>query len=213
VGRLLNQLGGRALQARSSRDEIQVKKQHDLGIWVSGARSHRDRLLWRPAGVMPVGGGRVLHHPDLVMRPADRIALTGTNGAGKSTLLRALIGDGLNVADGHLVYVPQEVDMQYSRQLLDAARALPGDELGRLMTVVSCLNSRPARLLESELPSPGEVRKLLLAEGIVREPHLIVMDEPTNHMDLPSIECLEAALQDCPCGLLLVSPTSASCRA
>ena len=47
--------------------------------------------------------------------------------------------------------------------------------------------------------------ELLLAEGIVREPHLIVMDEPTNHMDLPSIECLEAALQDCPCGLLLVS--------
>jgi ATPase subunit of ABC transporter with duplicated ATPase domains len=31
------------------------------------------------------------------------------------------------------------------------------------------------------------------------------MDEPTNHMDLPSIECLETALSDCPCGLLLVS--------
>jgi ATPase subunit of ABC transporter with duplicated ATPase domains len=32
-----------------------------------------------------------------------------------------------------------------------------------------------------------------------------MMDEPTNHMDLPSIECLERALEDCPCGLLLVS--------
>jgi ATPase subunit of ABC transporter with duplicated ATPase domains len=31
------------------------------------------------------------------------------------------------------------------------------------------------------------------------------MDEPTNHLDLPSIECLEEALDDCPCGLLLVS--------
>ena len=31
------------------------------------------------------------------------------------------------------------------------------------------------------------------------------MDEPTNHMDLPSIRCLEQALADCPCGLLLVS--------
>jgi macrolide transport system ATP-binding/permease protein len=31
------------------------------------------------------------------------------------------------------------------------------------------------------------------------------MDEPTNHMDLPSIECLEQALTDCPCGLVLVS--------
>jgi macrolide transport system ATP-binding/permease protein len=49
------------------------------------------------------------------------------------------------------------------------------------------------------------VRKLLLALGIVRGPHLIVMDEPTNHMDLPSIVCLEEALADCPCAMLLVS--------
>jgi macrolide transport system ATP-binding/permease protein len=34
---------------------------------------------------------------------------------------------------------------------------------------------------------------------------LIIMDEPTNHMDLPSIECLEDALEGCPIGLLLVS--------
>ena len=43
------------------------------------------------------------------------------------------------------------------------------------------------------------------AIGIVRGPHLIVMDEPTNHMDLPGIMCLEAALSDCPCAMLLVS--------
>jgi ATPase subunit of ABC transporter with duplicated ATPase domains len=73
------------------------------------------------------------------------------------------------------------------------------------MTVVSRLGSRPERLLESETPSPGEVRKLLLAQGITRAPHVIVMDEPTNHLDLPSIECLEKALSGCPCALLLVS--------
>ena len=65
---------------RADRDEIQVAKKHELGIWVAGERSHRDRLLWRPAGSVAVGGGRVLHHPDLAMRPADRIALTGPNG-------------------------------------------------------------------------------------------------------------------------------------
>jgi len=41
--------------------------------------------------------------------------------------------------------------------------------------------------------------------GVARSPWLIVMDEPTNHLDLASIECLEDALDDCPCGLLLVS--------
>jgi ATPase subunit of ABC transporter with duplicated ATPase domains len=39
----------------------------------------------------------------------------------------------------------------------------------------------------------------------VRAPHIIIMDEPTNHMDLPSIEALETALGDCPCCLLLIS--------
>ena len=73
------------------------------------------------------------------------------------------------------------------------------------MTVVSRLGSRPARLLESVEPSPGEVRKLLLGLGIALQPHLIIMDEPTNHLDLPSMECLEGALRDCPCALLLVS--------
>jgi macrolide transport system ATP-binding/permease protein len=182
-----------------------VKKEHDLGIWVQGARSPRDRLLWRDAGSVAVGGGRRLLHPDLVMRPDDRVALTGPNGGGKSTLWRAQLEEGMNVDPERLVYVPQEIDKERSRRLLEAARALPGAQLGRLMTVVSCLNSRPERLLESQLPSPGEVRKLLLAEGIARQPHLIVMDEPTNHLDLPSIECLERALAGCPCGLLLVS--------
>ncbi len=45
----------------------------------------------------------------------------------------------------------------------------------------------------------------MLAVGIARVPHLVVMDEPTNHFDLPSIECLTAALAECACGLLLVS--------
>ena len=73
------------------------------------------------------------------------------------------------------------------------------------MTSVSELGSRPGRLLESEQSSPGEIRKILLALGVNRGPHLIIMDEPTNHMDLPSIQCLEEALADCPCALLLVS--------
>ena len=73
------------------------------------------------------------------------------------------------------------------------------------MTIVSRLGSRPEKLLGSDEPSPGETRKLLLATGMTFSPHIIIMDEPTNHMDLPSIECLEQALKDCPCSLLLVS--------
>jgi ATPase subunit of ABC transporter with duplicated ATPase domains len=73
------------------------------------------------------------------------------------------------------------------------------------MSVISCLGSRPQRLLETDDPSPGELRKILLAEGLSRVPNLIVMDEPTNHLDLPSIRCMEDALAEVRCALLLVS--------
>ena len=134
----------------------------------------------------------------------DRIGITGVNGCGKSTLIRHIL-KSLNIAQSQLTYVPQEIDLSASQTILKQAKELPNEKLGKMMTVVSCLGSRPQRLLESTTPSPGEVRKLLLATGIANVPHLIIMDEPTNHLDLPSIECLEQALSDCPCGLILVS--------
>lgn len=203
-GKLLRQMDGRLEQSRQRQDAIVVKKRYDLGIWVDGARSKRDTLLRLPEGELPLGEGRRLRHPALVMRPDDRVALTGPNGGGKSTLVRQVVAH-LNLPAERVTYVPQEIDATQSREILDGARALPHDELGRMMTVVSCLGSRPGRLLESALPSPGELRKILLSSGIARGPHLIIMDEPTNHMDLPSIECLEEALVGCPCGLLMVS--------
>lgn len=191
-------------QAHERRESIRVKKRYDLGIWVEGARSHRDRLVELAPGALQLGIARELSYPALVIRPDDRIAVTGPNGAGKSTLIELLM-TSMNLPAERVVYVPQEVSVEKSKQVLQQARRLPSSELGKMMTVVSCLGSRPNRLLDSEQPSPGEVRKLLLASGIARVPHLIVMDEPTNHMDLPSIECLEQALSTCPCGLLLVS--------
>lgn len=138
------------------------------------------------------------------MAPADRVALIGPNGGGKSTLVRHIVAR-LDLPEDKLVYVAQEIDRSEARRVLAAVRRLPAARLGEVMSVVSCLGSRPQRLMETELPSPGELRKIMLALGVARRPHLIIMDEPTNHLDLPSIECLEAALDDCPCGLLLVS--------
>ncbi|MBC8010656.1 MAG: ABC-F family ATP-binding cassette domain-containing protein, partial [Burkholderiales bacterium] len=205
AGKMVAQMNQRAGKVATQRAEISVKKRYETGIWVDGASfMPRDFLLRLPAGRLPLGGERHLHFPDLEIGGVSRIALTGANGLGKSTLIRHLL-DHLQVPAEKLVTVPQEISAEDSRALLDSIKRLPNDELGRVMITISRLGSRPARLLESALPSPGEVRKLLLALGIVRGPHLIVMDEPTNHMDLPGILCLEQALADCPCALLLVS--------
>jgi macrolide transport system ATP-binding/permease protein len=204
AGKLLRQLQGRLRQARRKEEDVKTKKTYETGIWLAGARSKRDLLFFFKRGEIAFGGGRSLVHPDLMMKPDDRVAVTGPNGGGKSTLIRRIV-ESLDIPPERLTYVPQEIDAKESATILDGARSLPRDKLGFMMTVVSRLGSRPHRLLESGEPSPGETRKLLLAIGITREPHLIVMDEPTNHMDLPSIQSLEDALNGCPCGLLLVS--------
>ena len=203
-GKRLNQLGGRITQANTKLDDIKVKKSYALGIWIAGEKSNRNTLFDLPAGAISLGEKRWLHFPDLSMKPDDRIALTGINGSGKSTFIKHVI-QSLNLPKSRITYLPQEIDLPGSKAVMARTTDLPAEQLGKLMTVVSCLGSRPERLLESTEPSPGEIRKLLLASGIVGVPHLIIMDEPTNHLDLPSIECLEQALAGCPCGLFLVS--------
>jgi macrolide transport system ATP-binding/permease protein len=204
AGRRLRQLTSRLAQSREQLERITVKKDFDLGIWLEGARSQRNTLFGIPAGSFSLGNGRHLEYPDLVMQPTDRIALTGPNGCGKSTLLSSIMRS-LNLEPDRVTYIPQEIDICASRQILEDMRALTREKLGQVLIVVSRLGTRPQRLLETDEPSPGEIRKILLASGIANVPHLIVMDEPTNHLDLPSIECLEEALANCPCGLLLVS--------
>ena len=204
AGRLTRQMSGRLKQIKTMEKAIHIKKQHELGIWVPGSFSPRKYLLELPADQIELGPEKVLNHPDLLIGSRDRIALTGSNGNGKSTLLQIIMPQ-LNLDSEKILYLPQEISTQDSISTIDQIRRVPRKELGMLMTIVSRLGSRPQALLESELPSPGEMRKLLLALGIVNEPHLIILDEPTNHLDLPSIECLENALSDCPCALLLVS--------
>jgi len=203
-GKRLRQLEGRLEQAAERETSIDVTRPEDLGIELQGSVSSRNALIRVTGGRLPLGEGRSLEFPDLIVQPTDRIALVGPNGSGKSTLIRHLVAD-LDLPEGRVVYIPQEIPVDRSIDALARVRSLPPDLRGRALAWVSRLGSDAQRLLESELPSPGEVRKLILARHLAFEPHLVVMDEPTNHMDLPSIECVETALADFAGGLLLVS--------
>ncbi len=203
-GALARQLDGRLRQAERRLNGLEIRKRYDLHFRLPGIPSPRSRVLFEPAGILPLPDGRKIHLPPLSIMQDDRIAVVGPNGAGKSTVVRHLLSR-LDVEKGKIVYLPQEVDLERSRSLVRQLHVLPEAVQGQVLTIVSALGSRPPRLLASDEPSPGEARKLLLALGAVHEPFLVVMDEPTNHLDLPAIECLEDALAGCRAALLLVS--------
>jgi ATPase subunit of ABC transporter with duplicated ATPase domains len=198
-------IAGRARRVETRRAALHIRKAYEMGFWIADAgHSTRNTLLRLDAGAIPLGDGRELRYPGLQLGPTDRVALVGPNGAGKSTLLRYL-QPRFNLPESRMITIPQEITAEAARTILREVAALPRETLGKVMTSVSRLGSRPERLVASGQPSPGEIRKILLALGVVRGPHLIVMDEPTNHMDLPSIACVEEALAAAPCALLLVS--------
>jgi ATPase subunit of ABC transporter with duplicated ATPase domains len=183
-------------------DGVGATGKRKTGVTLAGAVSKADRLFALDAGSIPVGD-RTLTFPALSMGGNDRIALTGPNGTGKSTLIRHILKN--IVSSIPVLYLPQELTEAESKAVLAEVFAEDEKARGEILSRFSRLGSNPKNILQSALPSPGEVRKLLIARAVFHEPALIIMDEPTNHLDLKSVLLLEDTLKECPCAMLLVS--------
>lgn len=203
AGKLSSQMDKRIEAAEKRLAGLDAVKERRGSLETAAEPAARKVLAHLPAGSMPLGTGRALHHPELYLGNEDRIGLVGRNGAGKSTLLNALLRQV--TLDKGVAFLPQEVPDEEVRALLDGLQALSPAERGRMLSIVARLESPPARVLDGEKLSPGEVRKLMIARSLLLSPHLIVMDEPTNHLDMRSIEALQGVLEDCRCALVLVS--------
>ena len=204
AGKLQSQMDKRLERSLKQIKSINTQKTDSLGIKISGKISESNVLFRSQASFLNLGDNSTLNFSEFTITPSDRIALTGANGSGKSSFIKYIINQ-LYIAEGKLLYLPQEISVEESRKIIINAKNIDASQLGKAMAVVKHLGSAPERLLNSQLLSPGEIRKLLIALGVAKSPEIIIMDEPTNHLDLPSIECLENALSECTCALLLVS--------
>lgn len=202
-GQIFKRLSGQLERMQQEQESIDYQKKAISGIQIHEDKQKRGYLFHLQSMCLSMGKSQ-LQFPDLFLTQGERLGLIGPNGAGKSTLIRHIVQKLIHFKDD-ILYIPQEISIEQSKEVIDQIHSLKSDEKGKMMTIISRLGSDPVRLLETELPSPGEMRKLFLAEGIRKNVQLIIMDEPTNHMDLPSIQCIEEALDACQCAMILVS--------
>jgi ATP-binding cassette subfamily F protein uup len=180
------------------------------------------RLVFEAEHVTKAFGDRVIIR-DLnttVMR-GDRIGLIGANGTGKTTLLRLLLGELTPDPGSGEIRRGTNVQVAYydqQREQLDPERTVADTVGDGADTVTVNGQSRhvhgylrdflfPAERARSPVKalSGGERNRLLLARLFTRQANVLVLDEPTNDLDLETLELLEAQLVDWPGTLLLVS--------
>ena len=155
-------------------------------------------------------GRLVLAGAELAVESGKRTILTGENGAGKSTLIRALV-EGRDrtfiTSEAKVGYFSQDLDcLESEKTVLEnvtASAALP-EHICRAVLANLCMSrddmEKPVHLL-----SGGEKVKTALAKVLVSGCNFMILDEPTNHMDIYTMEGLEQMLKSYDGTLLAVS--------
>jgi len=163
------------------------------------------------------GNTKVYENLNFEAERGDRTVLVGPNGAGKSTLLKLLAGVidyqegernlGLNVDVGYFA--------QYRSLMLDGSRSVFEEALetqGRQATeqevrnLLGCFLFRGNDVHKSvSVLSGGEKSRLSLVKILLRPPNLLLMDEPTTHLDMASIDALTYALKQFEGTLIFIS--------
>jgi ATP-binding cassette subfamily F protein uup len=194
------------------------RKELNMGIASSGVSGKR---VVEAKGVSKAFGAKVLlkNFSTRILR-GDRVAVVGPNGAGKTTLVKVLLGqiapDAGEVKLGtnlEVSYIDQaRAALEPEMTLRDVLLPLGGDQVlvrGEPRHVVSY--AKDFLFTESQLRQPvrslsgGERNRLLLARALAQPANVMVLDEPTNDLDMDTLDLLEDLLADYEGTLILVS--------
>ncbi|CAG7635906.1 ribosomal protection-like ABC-F family protein [Paenibacillus allorhizosphaerae] len=159
-------------------------------------------------------GRSIFSQFSLTVNRGDRIAVIGPNGAGKSTLLKLVTGQ-LSPASGHVRtnpqlsvgYFAQELgNLEMEETILNSLLKLPDMTQSQARTILGCfLFSRDDVFKKIGHLSMGEKCRVAFLKLLFGRANMLVLDEPTNYLDIDTRERVEDALHHYPGTLLLVS--------
>jgi ATP-binding cassette subfamily F protein uup len=209
AGRLMDELADVTARQRTATTRIDFT-----------ATDRKTKKLITAEGISKSMGGRLLFEKlNLTVSAGARVGLVGANGTGKSTLLKLLLGE-LEPDSGaieraellRMVYFDQNREQLDPNATLRRALAPEGDQVlyrGRPQHVIGWarrfLFDEEALGLPVSALSGGERARVLLARLMLREADVLFLDEPTNDLDIPTLEVLEESLLDFPGAVVLVT--------
>jgi len=225
--RTRNQGRLRALQDLRKDRASQIKRQGAAAMALAAAPKSGKKVIEAVGLKHAFGDKQIVRNLTLTVQRGDRVAFVGPNGVGKTTLIKLLMGemqpDGGTVNLGTNL-LPAVFDQ--SREQLDPDRSLwenlTGDKdmqvsgkadqvmvRGQPKHVVGYLKEFLFDDAQARAPvrslSGGEKARLLLAKLMARESNLLVLDEPTNDLDVESLDLLQEILDDYDGTVMLIS--------
>lgn len=202
----------RKLEKMEMIDRPESKKQLPLDFEIKG-RSGKDVLVAEDLGII-LGDKVIFDGANLYVKYGEKVCLMGKNGSGKSTFIKAVL-NGDNICQGEvrigssvsIGYIPQEIkfDDDNATVLETARKFYEGTEthlraaLAKFLFYGENVFKRVGNL------SGGEKVRLKLFELIQKKANLLILDEPTNHIDIDTKEMLEEALSEYQGTLFFVS--------
>ncbi len=212
---------GRVTALKALRRERSMRRDlsGNVNMAVSAAQKSGKKVI-EIEGITQAYDGRVLlDNVSTTILRGDRVGIIGPNGAGKSTLLKILLGELQPQAGEVTLGTGLQIAYfdQHRSQLNDSLNALENVAEGRDFIEINGTRKHIIGYLQDFLFSPerarapitrlsgGERNRLLLAKLFAQPSNLLVMDEPTNDLDVETLELLEELLGEYKGTLLLVS--------